>query len=261
MVKVKNKMKEAGVVIGAGVVGKATAKALAINKFFDKRKECRNITLEEVRNYKYIFICLPTPTKTQGCDTSLIENLIKRVGNKQIFIIRSTVIPGTAERLIKKYHCTIVSNPEFLTEKTAEEDTKNPDIIVVGSSFQPARKEILQRFYPRRRFPKSKIIKTDNTTAEMIKYAINAFYATKVIFANYLYQVCKKAKVDYNQVKEAMYKRKWIGKNHLTVPYEGRFGLHGKCLPKDLKAFAKYCQSPFFKQMVSFMKKVNRWKT
>lgn len=261
MDKVRSEMKKAGVIVGAGVVGKATAKALKINKFFDKLKERQNITLREVRNYKYIFICLPTPTKTQGCDISLIENLIKRLGDKHIFIIRSTVIPGTAERFMKKYHCVIVSNPEFLTEKTAEKDTKNPNIIVVGSSLKLVREEILHRFYPRRRFPKSKIIRTDNTTAEMIKYAVNTFYATKVIFANYLYQICKKATVDYNEVKEAMYKRKWIGKNHLIVPYKNKFGVHGKCLPKDLKAFSKYSQSPFFKQMVNFMEKVNRWKT
>ena len=162
---------------------------------------------------------------------------------------------------MNKYNCIIVSNPEFLTEKTAEEDVKNPDIIVIGSRSLSARKDILRRFYFSKRFPKSRIIETDNTTAEMIKYSINTFYATKVIFANYFYQVCKKAKVDYNKVKEAMYQRKWVGKNHLTVPYEGKFGVHGNCLPKDLRAFTKYCQNPFFKQVVSFMEEVNHWKT
>lgn len=257
-VKRKNNDNEA-VVIGAGVVGKATSYGLGITKFCDKEKSRSNVTFDSLVKFKYLFLCVPTPTNSKGCDTSIVESIIRAVGNKPIYIIRSTVAPGTAERLMKKYNCLIISNPEFLTEKTALEDAKKPDIIVVGSKDKKLLASFKRRFYPDKKIKGSRIFLTDNQTAETIKYAINTFYATKVIFANFLYQVCCKAKVDYPTVKEVMYQRKWIGANHLTVPYQGKFGVQGKCLPKDLRAFACYSGHPFFKQMVKFMEEINQW--
>lgn len=247
-------MKIDAVIIGGGVVGKATAEALGIKTIFDKLKNRSNIFIQEVESFKYIFICIPTPTTSNGCDISQIEDIIKKFGNKHIFIIRSTVIPGTADRLMEKYNCIIISNPEFLTEATAEDDAINPDIVVVGSNEKSIVKDIINFFYTKKRFPDSEFIETDNKTAEMIKYAINTFYATKVIFANQFYKICNGEGIEYNKIKNVMYKRKWIGKNHLTVPYKNKFGLFGKCLPKDLVAFAKYSNNPFFNNLIDYMK-------
>ncbi len=253
-------MKDQAAIIGGGVIGIATSKALGVEKIFDKLVKRSNITVSEALNFKYLFICVPTPTNSNGCDISYVEETIKRFGNKHIYILRSTVIPGTADTLMKKYNCIIISNPEFLTEATAEKDAIKPDIIVLGSKENKIIKDIRNIFYPKEKFNNSEIIETDNKTAEMIKYAINNFYAVKVIFANYLYQVCNNKGIDYNIIKKAMYERKWIGKNHLTVPFRNQLGVRGKCLPKDLIAFAKFSKIRFYNEMVKHMKEINSWK-
>jgi UDP-glucose 6-dehydrogenase len=95
------------------------------------------------------------------------------------------------------------------------------------------------------------VVLTDTVTAEFIKYAINTFYATKVLFANALYDVAENLGIEYDTVRDAMYARKWIGGNHLTVPWKGKRGINGKCLPKDLAAFATFSGHEFFEFMVS----------
>ena len=244
-------MKNEGFIVGYGVVGQATAKALGITKYFDLKGS--PWTLEDARKYKYIFICVPTPTVNGRCDTSAVEATVKQLGGNHVFVIRSTVTPGTCRNLANKYHVMTVSYPEFLTMSTAEEDALNPDLVVIGSDHKPALDGLSNYFLTD--FPKdgSKgvpyLVRTDSTTAEMIKYAINTFYATKVVFANALYDVCQSAGVDYDTVKRAMYKRKWVGDNHLTVPFNGKRGLGGPCLPKDLEAFASYSSKLFFRKM------------
>ena len=245
-------------IIGGGVLGKASARSLEINHIYDEIKERSNIEKQQLKDFDYIFICVPTPSVEEGCDTSIVEKSIVENLNGQIFVIRSTVVPGTAEKLMDKYNCNIVNNPEFLTEKTSLEDAANPDIIVIGGKDNSITGEFRRLFYGDG-FENSHFIETGNKTAEMIKYSINNFYTVKVLFANYLYSVCKQQGVDYEIVKEAMYKRKWIGKNHLTVPFNGRLGVNGKCLPKDLIAFAKYSNDDFSLDMVKFMKEIDNW--
>ena len=86
-------------------------------------------------------------------------------------------------------------------------------------------------------FPKAHIIKTDSTHAEMVKYLTNSFLATKVSFANEIYQICDKLKVDYDKVVEYAVLDDRLGKSHWAVPGpDGDFGFGGHCLPKDLSA-------------------------
>ena len=242
-------------IIGYGIVGQATANALGIKYHYDKLYSRSNIIKAEIQDIKYLFICAPTPTIDDICDITEVENIIREFGNNHIYIIRSTVTPGTADKMMIKYSCEIVSNPEFLTMSTATEDAINPDIVVLGGN-KSSEIAVRKLFY--RGFKDSMFIETDNKTAEMIKYAINTFFATKTLFANYLYKICKDKNIDYDIIKEAMYMRKWIGKNHLNVPYEGKFGVGGNCLPKDLISFASYSQSEFFYSLVKFMKQIKR---
>ena len=245
-------------IIGGGVLGQANASSLGISHIYDEIKERSNIEKHQLKDFDYIFICVPTPSTEKGCNTSIVEKSIADNLNGQIFVIRSTVIPGTAEKLMNKYNCIIINNPEFLTEKTSMEDAANPDIVVIGGKDNIITGKFRKLFYGDG-FKNSHFIETNNKNAEMIKYSINNFYAVKVLFANYLYRVCQQQDVDYEIVKEAMYKRKWIGKNHLTVPYNGRFGVNGKCLPKDLIAFAKSSNNDFYLDMVRFMKETDTW--
>ena len=252
-------MRKNAAIIGGGVLGQATAKSLGIKNIYDELRDRSNIEKSQLKDFKHIFICVPTPSDENGCDTSIVEKSISENINGQVFIIRSTVVPGTAERLMNKYKCDIISNPEFLTEKTSIEDAMSPDIIVIGGKNSTLTNEFSELFYEED-FIDSHIIKTDNKTAETIKYSINNFYAVKVIFANYLYRICKKENIDYDAVRDAMYKRKWIGKNHLSVPFNGKMGVNGKCLPKDLIAYAEYSGDDFFRGMVRYMNAIRDWK-
>lgn len=229
-------------VIGWGVTGKATALAFGITKYFSRTSF--NITLNEAAKCRFIFICVPTPTTNGSCDTSIVEGYVSQlseIGCSGVIVVRSTVTPGTCKRLAEKYNVPVISNPEFLTEKTAEYDAKHPDIIVIGSDI-PAWGEALKGLYDAR-FKGVNTYLTDTVTAETIKYGINCFYALKVVYANQLYDVCKRNGANYEKIKEAMYHRKWIGNNHLDVWFNEKRGAGGRCLKKDLEAFSAYSNS------------------
>lgn len=234
--------------IGNGMVGNATRHVFGIDKFIDMKESTSSY--KEAGSMKYVFLCLPTPTVNGQCDTSLLEQAIQAVlahqNGQPIFIIRSTVLPGTTRHLIEKFGIhSIVHNPEFLSEKTWKNDVEHPDIVVIGGEHS-AYIEDVEALY-RGRFKGVDVVKTDSVTAEMIKYSINCFYATKVVFANQIYDHCQKIGANYETIKRTMYKRKWIGKNHLTVWNGEKRGAGGKCLQKDLEAFANYSQLPLFK--------------
>lgn len=235
-------------VVGYGTVGQATAKVFGIKKHFDIDESKSNVSLKEVARCRFIFLALPTPTKNGRCDVSKIEGIVRQIadyGCGGILVSRSTVTPGTARNLAEKYRVPIVANPEFLTESTAEYDAKHPDIIVIGADNLSS-KEAVRGLYEAR-FKGVDIIETDTITAETIKYAVNTFYATKVIFANEIYDICQRIGANYETIKDAMYKRRWIGKNHLTVQHKGGRGAKGKCLGKDLEAFASFSNSKLLK--------------
>lgn len=237
-----------GIIIGNGVVGKATAKALGIEHYFDFKGS--NISLTEARDYKYIFICLPTPFENGRYKTDEIEAYIRQMTSNHVFVIRSTVYPGFGSHMAKKYNHMVVSYPEFLTESSADDDAVNPDIVVAGSDHKPAVDGLHDNFLYR--LGGHHYYLKDNTTAEFVKLAINGFYSTKVLFANMMYDYANNSGVKWDTVKEIMYRRKWIGNNHLTVPFKNKRGLNGKCLPKDYKALSEYSGSYILKDLVKY---------
>ena len=240
---------EDGVVVGGnGVIGKATAKALGLTKVYDLHNP--NITLKEAEDYRFIFFCLPTPYENNGYNIKLIEGYFKQLSKNHVFVVRSTVYPGFGDHMAEKYGSMIISYPEFLTEKTAEADAINPDIVVAGSKHKPALDELNYRFLSR--LPGQKFLFSDCAHAEFIKLAINGLYSTKVLYANMMYDYAGHVGVSWDKIKDVMYQRKWIGQNHLKVPWQGLRGLHGKCLPKDYKALATYSCNPFLQEWVKY---------
>lgn len=242
-------MKNAVVIGGLGMVGKATAHAFGIEKFIDLKES--NSSYKEAGSLRYIFLCLPTPTVKGQCDTDSIKEAIKAIldhsTTQQVFIIRSTVIPGTTRSLCEHFGISsIVHNPEFLSEDTWKSDVEHPDIAIIGGE-NTSYIEDVEAVY-KGRYKGLNIIKTDSVTSEMIKYSINCFYATKVVFANQLFDQAQRVGANYETIKKAMYGRKWIGKNHLNVWNKEARGAGGKCLEKDLEAFAEYSQLSLFKQ-------------
>jgi len=241
-------------VLGLGIVGKSLADSLGIKHYHDLKKVdgYTYVDLKDVGDYRYIFVCLPSSVDSSGryqldTTTELIKSISSQ-GKQNVFIIKSTVYPGYADYVMDTLGINnVVSNPEFITEKTVEHDSMHPDIIVIGGR-QPNYVQDVDGIY-KARFKGADIIKTDNVTAETIKLAINGFYTTKVIYANQIYDYAKKTGAKYDVVKEAMYKRKWIGKNHLDVIHQGGRGAGGHCLKKDFKALATYSASKLFEKI------------
>jgi nucleotide sugar dehydrogenase len=251
-------------IIGQGFVGSALREGLKnfykISTYDIDETKC-NQTLEWVcLDSDIIFVCLPTPMRKDGsCDTRILEKAIEGIeetclkGGRQesrpILVIKSTIPPGTTERISYKYtsqgsgynghpEMQICFSPEFLTEANSFEDFKNQSRIIIGGP-RPATGTVKQMF--RKAFPTTPIIKTGSKTAEMVKYFTNCFLATKVTFANQMFQICLDNDIDYDKVCEyTMYDNR-IGRSHLAVPGpDGDLGFGGHCFPKDLAAMISF---------------------
>ena len=151
-----------------------------------------------------VFVCLPTPMKDNGsCYIEIVEDTLLGldVVNKcKTIVVKSTVPPGTTEMWNEKFkNIQIVFNPEFLTEANAIEDFKNQNRIIIGGP-RPATTKVKRVFD--KAFPKVPIIKTGSTIAEMVKYFLNCFLATKVSFANEMYEISNALDIDYDKVIE-----------------------------------------------------------
>ena len=203
-----------------------------------------NSTLEEINeNCNIIFVCLPTPMNVDGsCNVSIVESVLNDLEilssleqEEKIIVIKSTIPPNTTKKWNKEYtFLDIVFSPEFLTEANAVSDFNNQTRIILGGNKIPTTK--LKPIFAKA-FPKATIIKTDSTYAEMIKYVTNSFLATKVSFANEMYQICKGLDVDYDKVIEYACYDERLGKSHWAVPGpDGNFGYGGHCFPKDIQA-------------------------
>jgi len=246
---------DAFVVGGRGMVGKATMKALNIPHCFDKKDS--NITLKEGAEKLFCFICLPTPTDGRGVQQGIDEireiiQAVKEFGGRNIFVIRSTVIPGTCRNLAETFDVMVASNPEFLTERTWRKDVMKPRMVVIGADDIPTRNAVLGLYKHFK--PPIKVI-TDTVTAETLKYAFNTFFATKVVWANQIYDICEINGANYNTIQKVLHQHPWGSKNHLRTPHNGGRGAGGRCLPKDLEAFAKYANSDLLKEVQRLNKK------
>jgi len=219
-------------VIGVGMVGGALAKVLNQPFLYDKYKNIGSP--QEVNKAEVIFICVPTPfSPKKGCDLSYVEDAFKIIKGRKIVVIKSTVPPGTTEKFQKKYpQHKVLFNPEFLTEETADQDMKYPDRQIVGYTKKSYNVALdVLRLLPLAPF--ERIIPA--TEAEVVKYFGNAWFATKVVFANQMYDLCERLNLDYDRIKECTAADKRIGPSHLEIFHKGYRGYGGKCLPKDTK--------------------------
>lgn len=201
----------------------------------------------EVLNSDVTFICVGTPCNSNGSiDLGCIRHsaielgqVLARRDNHHTIVVRSTVIPGTTEGVIipileefsnKKAveDFSVAMNPEFLQEGSALCDFMNPDRIVIGELDRRAG-DTLQTIYKDFNAP---IIRTDIRTAEMIKYANNAFLATKISFINEIGNICKRLGIDIYEVARAIGQDPRIGNKFLNAG----IGFGGSCLPKDVSA-------------------------
>lgn len=189
-----------------------------------------------------IFLALPTPPNEDGsADLQYVlrvaEDLGKLITSYKVIIDKSTVPVGTADKvraLIAK-HCTIefdvVSNPEFLREGMAVEDFMKPERVVIGTESERA-KDLLSRLYSPFVRQGNPIIFMDERSAELTKYAANAFLATKITFMNEIANLCEQLGANVDMVRTGIGSDSRIGKRFL---FPG-VGYGGSCFPKDVKA-------------------------
>ena len=238
-------------IIGQGFVGSAIREGL--KNFYEvlaydiDETRCNSSHTEVCKGSEIIFVCIPTPMRKDGkCDTRLLEKVVERIqtecGNLNktpIVVIKSTVPPGTTTKIYNKGHLKVCFSPEFLTEANSFEDFKNQSRIIIGGE---GAKQVKRMF--RKPFPRIPIVVTKAETAEMVKYFTNCFLATKVTFANQMYEICGAAGIDYDKVCEYMLHDARIGKSHLAVPGpDNDLGFGGHCFPKDLAAMIYFARS------------------
>jgi len=230
-------------IIGQGFVGNAIYQKFKnyydVKTFDIKGMMHCNSRKEETMSCDIVFVCLPTPMNQDGsCHTDIVEEAvadISTLSKGNIVVIKSTIPPGTIAKWNKRYNnLNIAFNPEFLTEANAVSDFENQTRVILGGPRSATTK--LKTIYSKV-FPKAAIVKTDSTYAEMVKYVTNSFLATKVSFANEMYQICNKLEVDYDKIIEYATYDERLGKSHWSVPGpDGDFGYGGHCFPKDVKA-------------------------
>jgi nucleotide sugar dehydrogenase len=234
-------------VVGFGFVGESQAFAfspVADIKVFDIDPVKKTHSLEETINQDLVFVCLPTPMKENGIqDISLIEKFFEdvsllNISKKPIYILKSTVLPGTTSRLEKKFNLDIVFCPEFLTEKTAKLDMLTQSRIVIGgvNYLVDKVKELFEA-----RFGSKHYIITDTNSAEFIKYMSNNFLALKISFMNEYYNLVENIGGDWKSITEGFVSDPRIGNSHTQVPgHDGKRGFGGTCFPKDINAIIEF---------------------
>ncbi len=188
---------------------------------------------EAVEGVSFVFLCVDTPQADDGsADLSAVEaaaaEIAPRLAPGAVVVDKSTVPVGTATLVTRMTGAVVVSNPEFLREGTAVRDSLRPDRIVVGSSDQDAARRVGELFAG----TGAPLIVTDTVTAETIKYASNAFLATKLSFVNSLAALCESLAADVRDVALGMGYDRRIGFDFLRPGP----GWGGSCLPKDTAA-------------------------
>jgi UDPglucose 6-dehydrogenase len=184
------------------------------------------------------FINVPTPmADDRTCNTSIVEDVVSWI-ECPLIIIRSTVAPGTTDRLANEYKRNLVFQPEYLGETPAHIFGNMAERTFVVLGGPPELTSKAADFYKHYYNAYVYFYFTDAITAEVCKYMENAFYAVKVTFVNEFYDVAKAHGVDFNVLREAWLADTRISRDH-TFVYPDARGFSGKCLPKDCNAIVQ----------------------
>ena len=230
-------------IIGNGFVGKILKKYYPSATIYDV--DGSGGALEDVLNKEIIFIAFNL--KDNGINSyDAVANYMRLAPEDRIFIIKSTFVPGTTDKLQDEFpQHRIMYNPEFLTEATAWWDFTSPHIQILGIPHVGL-KLSHEIFSILPDAPIKRVIAPKD--AEMLKHATNSFYATKVIFFNQLYDACQQLGADYETVRESMINDPRIGDSHSIISHKGYRGFGtqevSKCLPKDLDALRAVAKMP-----------------
>ncbi|PLX21800.1 hypothetical protein C0584_01710 [Candidatus Parcubacteria bacterium] len=205
-----------------------------------------NLNKGKIADCDIVFIAVPTPSTPDGFDDSIIRSVIKLVGEGNIAVIKSTIVPGTTKSIQKENPgIFVMHSPEFLTEATASHDASNPERNIVGlpvdsEEYREQAKKVLD-VLPRAKYAKI----MDSVEAELVKYGGNVSFYFKVMFMNMLYDISQKYGVDWKNIKEAMSMDSRIGHVHLDPVHKSGRGAGGHCFIKDFAAFRDIYEKEF----------------
>ena len=246
-------------IVGRGFVGAAVAHGFSQGvgydaeiRIYDKDPSKSQNTLEEVvTSSDFVFISVPTPSNKDGSiSLKILEECLQNIyviaeearAYDAIFLVRSTVVPGTTRNLQNKFpKIKIVFNPEFLTERSAHFDFISQTRFIVGGD--PSNVSEVSKLYKHRFGKIISIIETDFESAELTKYVCNTFFATKISFLNEMRLLSEKVNANWDDVIEGFLGDGRIGHSHSQIPGpDGKLGFGGSCFPKDVQALIKFAE-------------------
>lgn len=246
-------------IVGHGFLGSSISHAFGLHAriwIYDKYKGGFNTLEETVENSDILFFCLHTPMFEDGKqDLTILDEAIDLAhgltpkNSDKIAVIKSTVLPGTNRTFQAKYpNLKFISNPEFLTARNNKLDFICASRHIFGGSDERAISKMQGLF--EHRFGKSvPIYTTDWESAELVKYTANCFFAVKVSYFNFIYDMCEKLGLDYENIKDMVLSDGRIGRSHADVmsgagvSETNKRGYGGHCFPKDINALIQFAKS------------------
>lgn len=233
-------------IIGYGFVGQAVRAGFnkPTNRFVICDPKHNQNTIEDViaAEPACIFVCVPT-NDLEFKNLYVVLNRISLSDYQGMVIVKSTVLP----HVIKNR--PVVVNPEFLSQRTANDDFIHPPMVLLGGDRANEAKLFYQNYSIVRT---NKIYLTDNVTACMCKYMMNCFYATKICYMNVMHDVVNQVGANKDDIKDVLKSHPWMGTHHFDVPGpDGLRGFGGACLPKDMRMIAEHYDIDLFHKILS----------
>ncbi len=253
-------------IIGIGMVGEPIKKWFEEFQGYKRGKDlfCYDVDAkkgysDDINRSDVVFVSVPTPPNPDGsCNISIVESAVANINDGKIVVVKSTITPGTIERLQKKHpKKRLIFNPEFLTESQAWADFISPDRQIVGPTSKSVSDSVeILNLLPRKNFIRpwtSDYAKksVNATEAEFGKFASNVFGYIKVVYGNILADLCNvltkkqnqdgiQSEVNYENIRELIAADLRIGPAWLNVNHGDYCGAGGYCFPKDMNAFIAF---------------------
>lgn len=237
-------------IIGHGFVGKAVDYGFShpsVYKTIVDPKYGTSVEEAHASAYDFVFVCVPTPMGKDGkIDTTILDNVmveLDRQFNLNSFILTPTVIVKSTitPDIVKEAPKYVVYNPEFLTEKSANEQFVDPQFHIIGATDKIRAESVAKLYEEYSLCNPSDIFYMTPEEASFVKYTINSFLAMKVTFFNQLYDAVADTSANFGTIIKAVGSDKRIGHSHTKVPgFDGKQGFGGACFPKDTSAFVSY---------------------
>lgn len=240
-------------IIGCGFVGSALKHWLERNnpscvlRVYDPWKGYR----DDVSDCDAYFIQIHVPTMENGTqDLSTLTEVINGLPVDKPIWVRSTILPGTAQKLTGETGRTVYFMPHFLTQVMFLEDFSKQPVVITGSEEH---KNLLKQIFVNKEY-----IEMTSEEAELAKYAHNVFGALKITYFNSIYDICKKLNLDYSVVRQCVLSSSYVDPMHTNVPGpDGKFGYPGNTFSKDVNAMEKMFRYTPLGKLLDPLKKLN----